>query len=111
LHADGKTFGCKAGRHRGCWVSSGRDVPAGLHPVDVVVEAHTGDLGWIRSVDIERWQLGGGKDEVFVLLEESLEAAPYEGMGNLGAGDVLASQLHAFLDFVFECVLEAVGVL
>ena len=87
LHADRKAFGRKAGRYRGCRVSGGRDVPARLHPVDVVVEVHARDLSWIGSVDVERWQLRGGQDEVFILLKESLEAAPDESMGNFGARD------------------------
>ena len=111
LQADGKTFGREAGRHRGCGISGGRDVPAGLHPVDVVVEVHAGDLGWIGRVDVERRQLRGGQDEVLILLEEGLEAAPDEAMGNLGTGDVLAGEFQACLDFVFERVLEGVGVL
>lgn len=52
-----------------------------------------------------------GEDEVFILIEESLAAAPEEAMGNLGAGDVLASELHAPLDFVSESVLEGVRAL
>ena len=111
LHADGKAFGCKAGRHRGCRVSGSRDVPASFHPIDVVVEVDACDLSRIGRVDVERRQLGGGEDEVFILLEESLPAAPEEAMGNLGAGDVVAGELHAPLDFIFEGVLEGVGVL
>src|SRR5260370_14146818 len=92
LHADGKTFGRIAGRHRGCGISSGRDLPAGLHPVGVVVEVHAGDLSRVGCVDVERGQLPGGEDEVFLPLEESLGAAPDQATGDLSAGYVLAGQ-------------------
>src|ERR1700722_4785587 len=102
LQADGKTLGCKACRDRGCRVSGGRNVPASLHPVDVVVEVDARDLSRIGRVDVERRQLGGGEDEVFILQEESLVAAPEESVGSLGPGDVMAGYLHASLDFIFE---------
>src|ERR1700735_3467130 len=111
LHANRKAFARKSRRHGGCRVSRGRDVPAGLHPVDVIAKVDAGDLRWIGRVDVERRQLRGWEDEVFILLKESLKAAPEEGMGNLGAGDVLTGELHPCLDFVFEGVFEGLRVL
>ena len=71
----------------------------------------TGDLRWIGSVDVERRQLRGGEDEVFILLKEGLKAAPEKAVRSLGAGDVLSGELHPCLDFIFQSVLEGVGVL
>ena len=44
LHANRKSFRREAARHRGRWIACCRDVPAGLHPVDVVGELHARDL-------------------------------------------------------------------
>src|SRR4029453_4731442 len=63
LHANGKSFRRKACRHRGRGIPSGRDIPAGLHPVDVAVELDPRNLPWIRRVDGERRPRGGGRQK------------------------------------------------
>src|SRR5215471_7407737 len=70
-----------------------------------------GDLRRIGYVDVERGQLGGRENEVVILLEEGLETAPDESMGDFGSSHVLAGEIQASLDFVFERVLEGLGVL
>src|ERR1019366_3245013 len=52
LHPNRKSFGRKATRHRGCRIACCRDIPAGLHPVDVLIKLHPRDLCWGWRVDI-----------------------------------------------------------
>ena len=110
LYADREPFRSEAGRDRGGRIACGRDVPAGLHPVDIVRELHAGDLGGVGRVDVERRQLRGGQDEVFVFFEEGLEAAPELAVGDLGARYFHAGQAQALFDLALECVLESVRV-
>src|SRR6267378_4360197 len=51
LQADRKPFGCEAGGHRDRRVAGDGDVVAALHPVEVVVHAHAGDLARPFLVD------------------------------------------------------------
>ena len=85
LHANRKSFRREAARHRGRRISRCRDIPAGLHPVDVVIELHTRDFRWIWRVDIKWRQLRRGQNEVLVLFEKCLKAPPELAVGSLGA--------------------------
>src|SRR5580704_2901791 len=73
LHTYRKPLGRETAWHRSRRIARRRDVPARLHPVDVVIELHAGNLRRIRRVDIEWWQLRGGQDKVFMLLEKCLK--------------------------------------
>src|SRR4051812_26371843 len=74
LDAYRKSFWREACRH-GCRRIPGRgDIPAGFHPVDIVVEFDARDFRGVGHVDIERRQLRRRQHEIFVLLEESLKA-------------------------------------
>src|SRR4029077_10365700 len=53
LHANGNSFRRETAWHRSRGIARRRDIPAGLHPVDVVIEFHARDLGWIRRVDVK----------------------------------------------------------
>src|SRR5437870_3429978 len=76
LQANRKSFGSEAGRDRRRWIARCRDVPTGLHPIDVVGELHAGDFGWIWRSDVEWRQLSGRQNEVFVLVQKCLKAPP-----------------------------------
>src|SRR5690349_5593812 len=59
LYADGKAFGREAGGYRGGGIAGGRDIPAGLHPIDVVRQTYSGDGSGVGCVDIEGRDLSG----------------------------------------------------
>src|SRR5712691_7061249 len=92
LHSNRKSFGREASRHRGRWIARCRDVPAGLHPVDVVIELYARDLCWVRRVDVEWRQLRGGQNEVLVLFKECLKTPPELAVSGFGAGNIGACQ-------------------
>src|ERR1700677_5152196 len=108
LHSHRKSLGREAAWHRSCRITRGRYIPAGFHPFDVALKLHPRDLRWIRSVDIECRQLGGGQNEVFILFEECLEAPPHLGVGGLGARQIGAAQPLPFLNLALQSVLESV---
>src|SRR5260370_27252349 len=85
LHAHWKSLWRETARHGSRWIARCRDIPAGLHPIDVVIEFHAGDLGWIRHVDVKCRPLCGGQNEVFVLFEECLKPPPTLAVGALRA--------------------------
>ena len=109
LQADGQAFGREACGHGSSGIAGSGDVPAALHPVDVVGEVNAVDLGGPGRVDVEGRQLRGGQDEVLVAFQEGLKAAPHVGVRDLCAGDVVAGEREAFFDLGGESVLEAVG--
>src|SRR5437868_5010018 len=76
LYSDGKSSRREARGYRCRRVTRGGDVPARFHPVDIVVELHRPNLGWVRCVYVEGRHLRSGKNEVFVLIEESLKTPP-----------------------------------
>src|SRR5262245_58849133 len=111
LNAYRKSFGCEACGHRSCWISGRRDVPAGLHPIDVISELYSGDFGWVWDIDIEWRQLRRRENKEFVLFEECLKASPKLGMSGFGVRKIYGCQSQPFLDFTFQRVLERVGML
>ena len=74
LQSDGEAFGREAGGDGSRWIAGSGDVPAALHPVDVVGEVNAVDLGGPGRVDVEGRQLGGGQDEVLVALPGRFES-------------------------------------
>src|SRR5262245_36953846 len=76
LQSDRKTFRRETCRDRNRWIAGGRNIPAGLHPIDVVRKLYARDRVGIRGLDIERRRLGCGQNEIFVLFKERLKAAP-----------------------------------
>src|SRR5438270_9923271 len=92
LNTDGKAFGREAAGHGRGRIARCRDIPARLHPVDIIFELHTSDFGWVWSVDIERRHLGGGQNEVLVRFEKRLKAAPDLRLRGLRACDVRAGE-------------------
>ena len=92
LQSNGKPFRGESRRHRGRGIAGGRDIPAGLHPVDVVIELNAGDLRRVRHIDVEGRQLRGGQNEVFVFFQECLKAPPNLAVRDFGACHVRAGQ-------------------
>ena len=88
LETDRKAFRCEAGGDRGSGIAGGGDIPAALHPVDVVSEMDAVDLCRPGCVDVEGRQLRRGQDEVLVLFQEGLKAAPQLCVPDLRAGNV-----------------------
>src|ERR1700682_6538771 len=81
LHSNRESFGREASRHRGRWIARCRNIPAGLHPVDVVIELYARDLRWVWRVDVEWRQLRGGeekKTQIFLVIQEQ-KARPAGG--------------------------------
>src|SRR6202041_3461947 len=109
LQSDGQALGCEACGHGNGRIAGSGDVPAALHPVDVVGEVNAVDFCGPGRVDVEGRQLRGGQDEVLVAFQEGLKAAPHVGVRDLCAGDVAAGEGEAFFDLGGERVLEAVG--
>ncbi len=101
LQADRKTLRCETCRHGGRRIAPCRNVPATIHPVDVVIELHACDLRRILRGYVERRQLRGGQNEVLVFFEERLKTPPDHSVCHLGARKVHARQPQTFLDLAF----------
>ena len=111
LQADGKPVGREARGDRDRRVAGDGDVVAALHPVEVVVHAHAGDLARPFLVDREGRKLVYRAQKELVALEEPPHAVKQVATQRLRAGDFLGRELEALLDVPDHGVLELVAVL
>src|SRR5665213_2192224 len=77
LQSDGQAFGGEACGHGNGRIASSGDVPAAFHPINVVGKVDAIDLGGPGRIDVKGRKLGGGQDEVLVVCQEALKAAPH----------------------------------
>src|SRR5882672_2689524 len=70
LQADRQAFAREAGGHRDRGMAGRGDPVAALHPVDVIIEPHAGDLGRVGLIDGKGRYLVHRADEEVVALEE-----------------------------------------
>src|SRR3989475_2096472 len=110
LQADRKIVGRKAGGDGDRRVAGDGDVVAALHPVEVVVHAHAGDLARPFLVDREGRKLVYGAQEELVALQEPPHAVKQVAAQCLCPGDFLGRELQSLLDVPDDGVLELVAV-
>src|SRR5712691_8604635 len=111
LQADRKPFGGEAGGDRDRRVAGDGDVVAALHPVEVAVHPHAGDLARPFLVDREGRQLVDGAQKELVAPQKPPHAVKQVAAQGLRAGDFLWRELQALLDVPDHGVLELVAVL
>src|SRR6267143_2271606 len=111
LQADRKPVGREAGGDRDRRVAGDGDVVAALHPVEVVVHAHAGDLARPFLLDREGRELVYRAQKEVVVLQEAPHAVKQVAAQRLRASDFLGRELEAFLDVPDDSVLELVAVL
>src|SRR6267378_4173659 len=101
----------ESGGDRDRRVAGDGDVVAALHPVEVVVHAHAGDLARPFFVDREGRQLVDRAQKELIVLQEAPHAVKQVAAQRLRPGDFLGRELEAFLDVPDHGVLEFVAVL
>src|SRR5882762_1493859 len=111
LQADRKPFGREPGGDRDRGVAGDGDVVAALHPVEVVVHAHAGDLARPLLVDREGRELVHRAQQELVALQEPPHAVKQVAAQRLRPGDFVGGELEALLDVPDHGVLELVAML
>src|SRR5437667_6086173 len=97
LQADRKIVGREAGRDRDRRVAGDGDVVAALHPIEVVVHAHAGDLARPFLVDREGRKLVDGAQKEVVAIKEPPHAVEQVAEQRLSADGVTGWDLQALI--------------